>query len=139
MSDPHRAVRALVVGLGCQRGTPVEALRRAVSQVLATAGLALSEVGFLASSLRKQDEPGVIALAAELQLKLVFFAEDELARTGFDPDRSHDAGNMMQVAEPAAILASAGGVLLVPKAIVRDAETDYAITVAVARCPAGRP
>lgn len=127
--------RRLVVGLGCQRGTPVDALARALAQVLAGAGYALSEVGTLASSTRKQAERGLHGLAQQLNAELRFYDDDALAKAS----SQRDSVSVLQVAEPAARLAAQSAALLVPRTVVRDADTNLAITVAVARRAGGAP
>ena len=54
---------ALWVGMGCERGTSLELLERALQQALAVAGLAEEAVAGLASAERKADEPALLQLA----------------------------------------------------------------------------
>lgn len=68
----------LVIGLGCQRGCSASALRGLLDQTLRAHGLALDEVRGLASIDLKRDEPGLLALAAQLRLPLTCFSSAQL-------------------------------------------------------------
>ncbi len=69
----------LVVGLGCQRGCDVHALLALFDSALAEGGIERQQVTALASLDRKQDEPGLIALARLLALPLRCFSAAQLA------------------------------------------------------------
>jgi cobalt-precorrin 5A hydrolase len=69
----------LAVGLGCQRGCDVDTLLALLDGALAEAGIERQRVTALASIDRKQDEPGLIALAQRLQLPLQCFSAAQLA------------------------------------------------------------
>ena len=64
----------LVVGLGCQRGCDVHTLLSLFDAALAEGGLERRHVTALASIDRKRDEPGLLALAALLNLPLHCFS-----------------------------------------------------------------
>ncbi|BDG61557.1 precorrin-4 C(11)-methyltransferase [Caldinitratiruptor microaerophilus] len=120
--------QSLVVGIGCNRGTPAEEIAGAVAAVLAGAGLSPLSVRNLASIDRKQDEPGLLAYAAAQGLRIDFYDAEalnsvEVPSPSEAPMRYVGARG---VAEPAAVL-SAGGPLVVPK--VKSGNC----TVAVAR------
>ncbi|MDF3198840.1 cobalamin biosynthesis protein [Pseudomonas sp. 1912-s] len=68
----------LAVGLGCQRGCPVDALLDLFNAALAEGGIERQRITALASLDRKQDEPGLLALAHALELPLTFFSAAEL-------------------------------------------------------------
>ncbi|SER17711.1 cobalt-precorrin 5A hydrolase [Pseudomonas sp. NFACC02] len=86
MSRPgHRAIR--VVGLGCQRGCPASVLLGLIEVCLLERRIALSDITALASIDSKSTEPGLLALAEQLQLPIAFFSADELAV--FAPQLSH--------------------------------------------------
>lgn len=69
----------LVVGLGCQRGCDVDTLLNLFNAALDTRGIERQRVVALASIDRKQDEPGLLALAKALDLPLQFFSAEQLA------------------------------------------------------------
>jgi len=69
----------LVVGLGCQRGCELHALLSLFDTALAEAGIERQHITALASLDRKQDEPGLLALARRLNLPLQCFSAEQLA------------------------------------------------------------
>ena len=69
----------LVIGLGCRRGCSAQVLRALIDQSLARAGIALDAVQALASIDLKRDEPGLVQLAAQLNLRLEVFSAEQLA------------------------------------------------------------
>ena len=69
----------LVVGLGCQRGCDVHTLLGLLESALAEGGIELHRITALASIDRKNDEPGLLALAAQLNLPLHCFNATQLA------------------------------------------------------------
>lgn len=86
MTD-NSAVPTLVVGLGCQRGCPVSTLRALLDQALQAHRIELRQVKALASIDLKREEPGLIELAAQLALPLMYFSSEQLA--GYQPQLSH--------------------------------------------------
>ncbi|MEB0046636.1 MULTISPECIES: cobalamin biosynthesis protein [unclassified Pseudomonas] len=76
----NRAAPTLVVGLGCQRGCPVSTLRALLDQALQAHQIELRMIKALASIDLKRDEPGLIELAAQLSLPLMYFSSEQLAR-----------------------------------------------------------
>ena len=69
----------LVVGLGCQRGCEVHTLLGLLDSALAEGGIERQRITALASIDRKSDEPGLLALAAQLNLPLHCFSAAQLA------------------------------------------------------------
>jgi cobalt-precorrin 5A hydrolase len=69
----------LVVGLGCQRGCDVHTLLALFDTALAEGGIERQHITALASIDRKQDEPGLLALARMLNLPLQCFSAEQLA------------------------------------------------------------
>ncbi|MFL6878443.1 cobalamin biosynthesis protein [Pseudomonas marginalis] len=69
----------LVVGLGCQRGCDVDTLLALFDSALAAGGIERQRVSALASIDRRQDEPGLLALARLLNLPLQCFSAGQLA------------------------------------------------------------
>ena len=68
-----------VVGLGCQRGCAAHALLALLDTALAEGGIDRHSITALASIDRKQDEPGLLALARQLNLPLQCFSAEQLA------------------------------------------------------------
>lgn len=77
----------LVVGLGCQRGCEVHTLLGLFDSALAEGGIERQRITALASIDRKQDEPGLLALARLLNLPLQCFSAEQLA--GYEHQLSH--------------------------------------------------
>lgn len=126
----------LALGLGCDRGTPVETLRDAVAQALSQCGGAWDDVAAAASIDLKADEAGLLALAAEHGWPLRFFAAAELAAVPV-PHPSETVRRYTgtpSVSEAAALLAAGGSVadLLIEKHKHRGPDGRNA-TVSVAR------
>ncbi|WP_300631565.1 cobalamin biosynthesis protein [Pseudomonas sp.] len=69
----------LVVGLGCQRGCDAQALLELVDRALAEAGIDRQRVSALATIERKQDEPGLLALAQILNVPLLCLSAARLS------------------------------------------------------------
>ncbi len=122
---------SLVAGIGCNRNTEVEEIRELLLGTLQASRLAAASLKRLASIDLKRDEPGLVALAHELNLPLQFFSHAEIgAVEDAVPTPSAVVAKhigVKSVCEAAAILASRGGTLIAPKRSSRNA------TVAVAR------
>ena len=128
--------RRLVLGIGCNRHTSQEEIAQAVAEVLNHAGLALLSVARIATIAAKGDEAGLLAFAAELSLPLTTYSREELNHVrGPSPPSAHAlaAVGALGVCEPAALLAAAGGPLLIPK------QKHGQVTVAVARLHLSTP
>lgn len=69
----------LVVGLGCRQGCDVQTLLALLDAALAEGGIERHRITALASIDRKQDEPGLLALAAMLGLPFRCFKAEQLA------------------------------------------------------------
>jgi len=129
---------ALWVGMGCERGTSLELLRRALRQGLEAAGLAIEAVAGLASADRKADEPALLQLAAEHDWSLRCFSSAELSAVAVpNPSNVVEAElGTASVAEAAALLACGPGApqLRVEKQIERAATAEQgAATIAIAQ------
>lgn len=121
---------SLVAGIGCNRNTATEEIKALLETVLAAGNLCLSSLKCLASIDVKADEDGLLALADELDLPLVFFKRQELNRVENIETPStivEKHVGVKSVCEAAAILASRNGRLIVPKQTTRN------VTVAIAR------
>ncbi|GAB7079075.1 cobalamin biosynthesis protein [Megalodesulfovibrio paquesii] len=122
---------ALILGMGCKRGTPADALQEFVlggQGVLARHGLARQSLAGLASAQAKADEPGMLALAQRLGLPLTCYPVEALAAVPV-PTPSAVVMRRMgtpSVAEAAALLLADAAQLLVPK------QTGQGMTCAVA-------
>jgi len=98
----------IVLGLGCDRDTPLNTVETAIAKALDSANLSLGQVVQLASIDKKQDEVALLALAEKLALQLNFYSAEQLAKV---PVPSPSAVVMKYVGTPsvseaAAILAA---------------------------------
>lgn len=123
---------SLVAGIGCNRNTTMKEIKEFLEKVLEGSELAKASVIRIATINLKADEPGLIALAEELKLPIIFFDKDELNRADgikSPSDMVEKHTGVKSVCEAAAILASKNGKLIVPKHSTRN------VTVAIARIP----
>lgn len=129
--------RWVAAGVGCTRGRSGDILVAAVRAVLAEAGLYPEALRTLASVRAKENEPGLLAAAQELQVPLVFASDDEVEATMAayalveNPWVRRNVG-VGGAAEPAALWAAGeGATLIVPK------RAGDGVTVALARADGG--
>ncbi|MFH7319616.1 cobalt-precorrin 5A hydrolase [Desulfurivibrio sp. D14AmB] len=111
--------RQLVVGIGCNRGTPAEELATALAELLSTEGLAPAAIRNLATIDLKRDEPGLLAMAEQNGWPLEFYNAEQLngQMANITPPspavlKATGAGG---VAEPAALLSSGAPQLMIRK------------------------
>lgn len=122
--SPAELNRRIAVGVGMRPGTAAAAILTAVRHAVGDESLAC-----LATIDRRGEEPGLRAAAAELGVPVRIFTAAELDTvTVPNPAaRTKAAVGAAGVAEAAAVLAAAGGLL------VRTKEVHGDVTVAVAR------
>ena len=126
----------VVLGMGCDRGTAQQTLQAAVDAALASVGLSPAAVTALASIDKKNDEIGLLALAAQHRWPLRFYPAAQLAAVEV-PNPSEVVRKYMgtpAVAEAAAMLAANTGVenLLVEKYKYRGPDGKHA-TVSIVK------
>ena len=117
--------KCLILGIGCRRGTEMEAVAAAVAE--AVEGLDPAGVCQIATIDLKRDEPGLLAFCRTRELPLTCYTAAELAETPgtFTPSPFvAEATGVDNVCERAAV--RAGGTLLRPK------RAKNGVTVAVA-------
>lgn len=128
-ASPAVLPRNLAAGIGCKRGIDAAALKDALNDCLAKNSLSPLRLFTIASIDIKNDEPAVLALAAELGAPCVFFTAEELSAAQGDFYGSKfvkDAVGVDNVCERSASLACGGGRLLVQKTVFDG------ITIAIA-------
>ena len=120
--------RSLVVGIGSRRGVGGEEVESLLHRTFAAVELSINAIRCIATAELKRDEVAIALLAERLGVPVRYFGADEL--NGMPgPSGASESQRLLGivgVAEPAALLAS-GGEIVVPK--VRSA----AATLAVAR------
>ncbi|AUB85519.1 cobalamin biosynthesis protein [Candidatus Thiodictyon syntrophicum] len=135
-ATPIPARPRLALGLGCDRGTPLATLERAVVEALAGLAAELGQVVVAASIDLKADEAGLVQLAAVHGWPLRFYSAAQLAAVPVpnpSPTVLRHTGTP-SVSAAAALLAAgrAGGPLLLEKHKLQDAAGKHA-TVSIAR------
>ncbi|MDQ6951447.1 MAG: cobalamin biosynthesis protein [Mariprofundales bacterium] len=70
----------IVLGLGCDRGTPEETINIAIVQALAAAHCGLQDVVAAASIDKKSDETGLLAVCEHHCWPIVFYSAAQLAK-----------------------------------------------------------
>jgi cobalt-precorrin 5A hydrolase len=108
----------LVLGIGCNSGTAIEEIENVVSRALERLSLSFKSVCCIATAEAKRNEAGLQEYAARYSIALSFFQADELNGTLTpSPPSTHalKAIGAIGVAEPAAVLASGNGKLLLNK------------------------
>jgi cobalt-precorrin 5A hydrolase len=108
----------LCLGIGCNRGTSAQEIGSVVRENLERLSLSFRSVKCLASAQAKGDEAGLLEFAAAAGLPMLLYESDQLNRVDAPSpasDHAFAAIGAIGVAEPAALLASGGGRLLLHK------------------------
>jgi len=124
------ALKSVIVGIGCRRGTEGETISAAIQEVLLMAGIDLEEVRFLASADIKSDEEGLIEAAKRLGIPLRFIPSEAIRGAAGQVQQNafvEEKVGLPAVAEPAALLGGRRTKLIWPRTICNG------VTVALAR------
>jgi len=100
----------VVLGLGCDRGTPEETIRTAIVGALASVNLSVDDVVAAASIDKKSDETGLLSVCKQFGWDCTWYAADELAKVDV-PNPSEVVMRYVgtpSVGEAAAILKAGG-------------------------------
>ena len=122
--------RTLVLGIGCSTGASADEIEDLARLAVHEAGLSWESVAVVATINRRLQEPGVVTFAQRTGLELRGFAAEALGAVQDLPSPSAEVARHVGtpgVCEPAALLASGGSELVVPK------RKSARATVAVAR------
>jgi precorrin-4 C11-methyltransferase len=131
--------RSLVLGVGCERGIPVEALADGLATFLHQAHVAPASIAALASLDRKADEAAILTLAQRHGWQTYFYAAAELAHVPGMARPSQVVERCVGtpgVAEPAALRAARAERLLIEKQVVTSTLSSKRMTFALARSAA---
>ena len=127
--------KKLVLGIGCRRGTPGNAIKAAVNSVMAEHHLDICGVSEIASIDLKKDEAGLLETAAGLGIPFSTYSSEELAAVQGDFSESgfvRQVTGVGNVCERSALCcAGTGGRLIVKK------QVHNGVTVAVAENTGG--
>ena len=100
--------RNLVVGVGCNRGTPAGEFEESLGELLADNGLSRLSIRNLASIDKKNDEEGLLAFAQKNDWSIDFFTKEEINGLNIDnldiSSAALKAVGAIGVAEPSALL-----------------------------------
>ncbi|OAG28202.1 precorrin-3B C(17)-methyltransferase [Thermodesulfatator autotrophicus] len=125
--------KRLVVGMGFHENCSGDELFEALKKVFTRHKLSLSAIKKLATLSRKSKAPGIIALSQKLKAPIEAVSPKEInevvAREGLNPSQARKHTEVLAVAEPAALLASQGGRLILPK------QKQDGVTIAIAEMP----
>ena len=130
--------KTLILGVGCDRDTPLGLIERGVNMLLAKHNLSPKAVKGLATVDRKKDEPALLALAERRGWPLAIYTAEELDAV---PGIENPSEVVMRhvgtrgVAEPAALKAAGAERLLVGKQIYTEPGAGRSMTLAIARIP----
>ena len=123
--------RTLVVGIGCNRGTPAEEFEEALTEVLTDLQLSKASIRNLASIDKKNDEPGLLQFAADNGWQIEFFPGEKIntLKNVAISFAALKAVGAIGVAEPAALLSAQSNHLESRKRKWKN------VTMAIARAP----
>lgn len=133
--------KSLVVGIGCDRGTPAALVERGLLAVLERHHLSPKSVRALATIDKKRNEPGILSLAERSGWPLEIYTAEELDRVTGIENPSETVKRYVGargVAEPAALICAGAERLLVPKQLYTQPGAGRSMTIAVARAPFGK-
>jgi cobalt-precorrin 5A hydrolase len=128
--------KSLVLGIGCDRGTPPGLVERGVLKLLGEAGLAPASVKAIATIDKKGDEPALLQLSERFGCPLLLFPAEVLDAVPGIENPSEVVKRHVgtrAVAEPAALLGAGAERLLVPKQSYTEEGAGRSMTLAVAR------
>ena len=125
LSDHHRHLlqkcvlyrpQVLVIGMGCKKDVPFDELRQAFDTTLTEAGFAAESVSALATVDLKATEPGLLELAASLNLPLQIIPATKLVtafpangRDQLSQSAAQEKLDLPGVSEPCALLVAGEG------------------------------
>ena len=117
----------IFAGIGCRRGTSAPEIEAAIRVALARAGLVITQIEAIATSIGKQAEPGIAAAAAKLGLPIMPIAEAQLKAAGeratTRSERVLALTGVPSLAEAAALAAAGPSARLVAARLVVGAAT----------------
>ncbi|HYQ45563.1 MAG TPA: cobalamin biosynthesis protein [Polyangiaceae bacterium] len=133
--------KSLLLGIGCDRGTPRELIERGIAATFATHGLSEKCVRGLATIDKKGDEPALLELSAQRGWPLTTYTAEALDALGVEQGIENPSERVKTfvgargVCEPAALIAAGARQLLVPKQRYTEDGAGRSMTLAVAEIP----
>ncbi len=130
---PHN----LWIGIGCERNTSKELIKRAIQEGFQKIGLAIDSIAGISSIDLKSNEPGLVSLLDENSWPAKFYSSEILSKITVPNPSSIVKAEIgtQSVAEASALLAAGdGGELILEKNIFYSNENECgAVTVAIAK------
>lgn len=104
----------IVIGTGCNRGTPAEEFEQALDELCAETGLVRAAIRNLASIDAKNDEPGLLQFAADNGWTIEFFSKETINTLQHleISTAAMKAVGAIGVAEPSCLLSAQSDILL---------------------------
>jgi cobalt-precorrin 5A hydrolase len=133
--------KSLVLGIGCDRGTPLALLERGIAATFASHGLSEKCVQKLATIDKKGDEVALLQLSEQRGWPLMTFTAEALDALGVEDGVENPSARVKAfvgtrgVSEPAALMAAGALRLLVPKQRYTEDGAGRSMTLAVAEVP----
>jgi cobalt-precorrin 5A hydrolase len=130
ITTTSEAVKTLIVGIGCRRGTSAQTLEDAIRKGLAMVNATVNEVRYLASADLKSDEKGLLEAAQRIGVPVRFISADAIRHTPLEFGESgfvRSKVNLPAVSEPSALLAGRKTTCILRKTIINGA------TIAISR------
>jgi cobalt-precorrin 5A hydrolase len=128
--------KTLILGMGCDKGIPLEVLERGMLKILKEQGLALASVKAIATVDAKKNEPALLQLSEKYKWTLKSYPADVLDQIAGIENPSEVAKKWVgtrSVSEAAALLLANATELLVPKQKYKEEEGGKNMTLAIAR------
>lgn len=116
----HLVPKAVVLGIGCKRGTARAAIRELVEEVLEVNGIFRESICKIASIDLKKDETGILELAESYQVPFITYTAEELKKAVCEDGFAESAfvesiTGVGNICERSALLAAGVQKLLIPK------------------------
>lgn len=130
--------KSLVLGLGCDRDTPLDVVEDGVRKFLDEQGLSIKSVRNIASIDKKADERALIELAEKHGWRFDIYPAEQLDVVEGIENPSETVKKYVgtrSVAEAACLLSAGASQLLMPKQPFRKTEAGRSMTCAIARIP----
>lgn len=130
--------KSLVLGLGCDRDTPVEVVEKGIEKFLDQQQLSIRSVKAIASIDKKADEAALQAISRKYDWPFEVYPAEQLDAVEGIENPSETVKKYVgtrSVAEAACLLAAGADGLLMPKHAHREDEGGHSMTCAIARVP----
>ncbi|KAF5417116.1 MAG: hypothetical protein C5S48_01060 [Candidatus Methanogaster sp.] len=117
----------MIIGIGSRRGVTSEEVSAAIESALCDAGIGIADVRIFASSLLKENEPGIKEVVRSLGREIVFLDDETI--NAYEPRSPSEANRfgLVGVAEPSALALSG------KKELVLEKRKYGKVTIAIAR------